>query len=376
VSSDSVQTADCARELKLEALIRSDALRELREFLMNVPAFRPLLETLIQIRLIVDANIIQSELRWRLARRRKPDARSGLHEDIVAGVVVLFAPVFLKSEIEEHMEEIALETDVAVTQAMEEWQRLQVLINFYQPLAFNIPDHEVVDVDDVPYKRAYEELAALAVYSRDPHLPRMNVPVISLSLDLTLRKHARSSSVFVHITLGSTIAATIGFGALKTLFELVRSAGQAFRRLPTAVQVSVAAMGIGLLIHPSSREKITRFFRSLGQGVIELKPILLPVLVDVVSQFLTAAAESAETRKQIESALPSTKKRSAIMHARTVCLMSKEPLSVAEIERRMRFDGYASRSANFAAYLQRLLRTSKQFIEASPGMWSLQQVQI
>jgi hypothetical protein len=56
--------------------------------------------------------------------------------------------------------------------------------------------------------------------------------------------------------------------------------------------------------------------------------------------------------------------------------MSKEPLSVAEIERRMRFDGYASRSENFAAYLQRLLRTSKQFIEASPGMWSLQQVQI
>lgn len=375
VSSDSVQTADCARELKLEALIRSDALRELREFLMKVPAFRPLLETLIQIRLIVDANIIQSELRWRLARRRKPDARSGLHEDIVAGVVVLFAPVFLKSEIEEHMEEIALETGVTVTQATEEWQRLQVLIHFYQPQAFQIPDPEVVDVDDLPYKRAYEELTAVAVYSRDAHLPRMDIPVISVSLDLTLRKHARSSSVFVHITLGSTVVATIGFGALKTLFELVRSAGQAFRRLPTAVQVSVAAMGIGLLIHPSSREKITRFFRSLGQGVIELKPILLPILIDFATQFLTAVAETAETRRQIESALPPTRKRSAIMHVRVICLMSKEPLSVGEIERRMRIDGYVSRSANFAAYLRRLLHDSQQFVEVSPGMWSLLQVQ-
>jgi hypothetical protein len=290
-------------------------------------------------------------------------------------VVVLFAPVFLKSEIEEHMEEIALETGVSASQATEEWQRLQVLIHFYQPQAFHIPDPEVVDVDDVPYKHAYEELAAVAVYSRDSHLPLMDVPVISVSLDLTLRKHARSSSVFGHITLGSTVVATIGFGALKTLLELVKSSGQAFRRLPTAVQGSVAAIGIGLLIHPTSREKITQFFRSLGQGVIELKPILLPVLVDVVSQFLTAAAESAETRKQIKSALPSTKKRSAIMHARTVCLMSKEPLSVAEMERRMRFDGFVSRSANFAAYLRRLLRTNTQFVEPAPGRWSLQGVQ-
>jgi hypothetical protein len=135
-------------------------------------------------------------------------------------------------------------------------------------------------------------------------------------------------------------------------------------------------MGIGLLVHPKPREKVTQLFRSLGQGVIELKPILLPVLIAVATQFLTAAAEAAETRKQIESVLPSTKKRSAIMHARTVCLMSKEPLSVAEMERRMRTNGYVSQSANFAAYLRRLLCTSKQFVEASPGLWSLQQTEV
>src|SRR5258708_27593078 len=94
MSSDSVQTVDREGNLELETLFRSDTLRELREFLLKVPAFRPLLETLIQIRLIIDANIIQGELRWRLARRQKPHARTGLHEAIVAGVVVAFAPGF------------------------------------------------------------------------------------------------------------------------------------------------------------------------------------------------------------------------------------------------------------------------------------------
>ncbi len=49
--------------LDLERLIRSDELRELREILQGLPAFRPLLEKLIQIRLIIDADIIQGELR-------------------------------------------------------------------------------------------------------------------------------------------------------------------------------------------------------------------------------------------------------------------------------------------------------------------------
>ena len=375
MSPDSTQATDRATNLELETLFRSDTLRELREFLLKVPAFRPLLETLIQIRLIIDANIIQGELRWRLARRQKPHARTGLHEAIVAGVVVAFAPEFLKTEIEEHIEEIALETGATLTQATDEWRELQVLVHFYEPQTVGIFNPELVDVDDVPYRRAYEELAATAVYSRDPHLTQMNVPVISASIDLALRRHARSGSVCVQVTLGSTVSVAIGFGALMTLFEFVKSAVQVFRRLPIAVQVGTGTIAAGLLIHPKSREKITDCFRALGQKAITLKAMLLPVLVGVADQFFTALAEASETRKQIESALPPTRKRSAIMHARAICLMSKEPLSVAEIERRMRNDGYVSRSAHFAAYLRRLLHESKQFVEASPGMWRLQQVQ-
>ena len=63
MSSDSMPIMEREMNLELEALFRSDTLRDLRELLLKVPAFRPLLETLIQIRLIIDANIFQGELR-------------------------------------------------------------------------------------------------------------------------------------------------------------------------------------------------------------------------------------------------------------------------------------------------------------------------
>jgi hypothetical protein len=358
---------------ELTSWIRSDGLRDLRELLAVVPAFRPLWEMLVQTRLIVDANIVQSELRWRLARRLKKDARSALHEAIDAGVVIPFAPFFLKSEIEEHIEEIALESGATVAEALAEWRAFEPHVLFYEPQASTDSD-PAVDLDDLPYKHAYQELAATAVYTKDRHLQRMNVPVLTVSLDTTMRRFARSSSVLVHITLGSTVAATISLGALVALFQLVKQAAQAFRRLPTAIQVGAGAMAMGLLIHPKSREKIKDFSQSLRRRATQLEPILRPFLDNVAHQFFAALAEAGETRKEIESVLPATTKRTAITHARAICLMSKEPLSLAEIERRMRDHGYVTRSANFATYLRRLLRTSKQFAEVSPGMWNLQQL--
>jgi len=50
--------------------------------------------------MVMDASAIQGELRWRLRRRAKPAARTGLHEAIEAGVVIAYAPIFLNQEIE------------------------------------------------------------------------------------------------------------------------------------------------------------------------------------------------------------------------------------------------------------------------------------
>jgi hypothetical protein len=88
-------------------------------------------------------------------------------------------------------------------------------------------------------------------------------------------------------------------------------------------------------------------------------------------QFAAAQQIAMQTYAEVQSALPEPRRRSAIQRARSICLVSKEPLSTLEIERRMRKEGYSTRSKDFGRYLRRLLRGSEQFLEVGPGMWSL-----
>src|ERR1700674_3086742 len=99
---------------KLRPLSRSDALPGFRRLLVHLPAFREAFGDLVQIRLVIDASIVQKELRWRIGSRRDPDARSGLHEAIDSGTILAFAPMALKQEIEQHIDEIAQDAGVPV----------------------------------------------------------------------------------------------------------------------------------------------------------------------------------------------------------------------------------------------------------------------
>jgi hypothetical protein len=53
------------------------------------------------------------------------------------------------------------------------------------------PNVKAVDPDDLPYKHTCEELGA-PVYSREGDLRAMQVPVVAVLLDSTLRRHARA----------------------------------------------------------------------------------------------------------------------------------------------------------------------------------------
>ena len=102
------------------------------------------------------------------------------------------------------------------------------------------------------------------------------------------------------------------------------------------------------------------------------EPSILRTVGGMGNQFSAAKAIASRTHDEIHSALPRPRRRSAIAQARLICLISKQPLSLPEIGRRMRSEGYSSRSKHFVRYLRRVLRESKQFVEVSPGMWSLQ----
>jgi hypothetical protein len=364
-----VEGCDCVR---LEDLFPSDSLVGMRNLLASAPVLYPLLRQVVHVRLVIDANIVQQELRWRSARRRNPAARSSLQEAIDSGIVVALAPTFLKSEIEDHLPDMSAETGVPVEVVRQHWQDFQTQLNFYEPRVLGHRLIDAVDQDDVPYKRTCEELGADAVYTYDGDLGKMKVPVISVPLDLTLRKHARSSSVVIGVTLGSGFVLTISFEALREAYRVIQKTILGFQRLPEWAKLGMGGFLLGVLAHPKSRAKLIETWSCVRRAAEECQPGVFAAIAEVAMQFFAAQQLSSQTYAEIQSALPQRRRRSAIQFARSICLISGTPLSVSEIKRRMLNEGYSTRSKNFSGYLRRLLRESEQFAEVAPGVWSLQ----
>lgn len=351
-----------------KSAIPSDQLPLLRDFLSMSPQFREIFGDLLELRVVIDANIVYGELTWRLGKRRNPAARSALHEAIDSGTIVAFAPPVLEEEIRQHIGEIAERAKVPVSRALQEWQQFKLLLHFYDPEPLTQAGADPVDPEDLPYKLVCEQLGAQAVYSRDRHLQDMGAPVIRLQLDLTVRDYARASSVRLTISVGATFSVIIGFGALVGLFQ---ACVQILKQLPTPVKLILLVGALVVVVHPKLRAKVADFFRSFSSQLDGLKPALRDALGDLLTQATIANATAKNAYAEIQSILPPTRKVSAVVRARAICLLNKEPLSLQEMEVRMRKEGYVSRSQNFTAYLRRVLRKDKRFVEVSPGRWTV-----
>lgn len=113
-------------------LFRSDMFKSLYELLRLIPGGSNFLASSIRVRLVLDANVVQGELRWRL-KRQNPAARSDLQEAIDSGIVTAVAPTFLESEIAEHLPRIAAATKKSVPEARAEWLDFRMRIQLYSP---------------------------------------------------------------------------------------------------------------------------------------------------------------------------------------------------------------------------------------------------
>ena len=386
---------------RLDRLFRSETLPTLRRFLEMSPDLKSLVETqILQIRAIVDANRIHADLRWKLSKRDDPRNRSGLEEDLDAGVLVLIAPDFLEVEIEKYLPILAEETGATLPEAEHVWESLRAKLHFYPPLSpmpdgwadpnNSAPNREIVDPKDLPYLHASRELG-LPVFTSDRHLQKMGAPVIWVCiyttcrdhirtdtancgharLDMACRDHARSTSATLGFTLGSTFTVTIGVETLQAAIRGIKSLFEGFRRLPPWLQLAAAGGLAAIVIHPKSRAKLAQGWESACSAAAQAKGPMFEGFLVLMQQLAAAQSDAAKTLHQIHAALPPDKKVTAIVHARRICVISADPLSTEEIVRRMRNEGYVSRAKDPEVYLRRVMRSSGQFAEVSPRMWEL-----
>jgi predicted nucleic acid-binding protein len=351
--------------MRLDQIIRSDSLPHMSALCERHAVLQQVVDKTLQIRLVLDANIVQRELRWRVGRRQKEDAKTALHEAIEAGVVVPLAPTVLVEEINDHVAKIAKDKRVSEGRVREEWTKFRQHIHFYEPESTEIAG-DYVDPDDIPYKQTCIELGAHAVYTKDHHFQSMDVPLLMLDLDGVFRKYARANSVKLAFTLGSTFSITVSVSVLK---ELLTVSMKGIRRIPTPLKIAFGAAIAAALIYPKSRTKIIELCKTLWNKLNS--PKLRALLSSLVVQLAEAHEDARLTANQIKAALPMPRKRSAVVYAREICLIEGGPISLEAMEMKIRKAGYLTRSRNFAGYLRRVLRGSPAFVEVSSGTWSL-----
>lgn len=357
-------------EITLEAVFPSDSLAALGNFLRGVPALAVFARELIQLRVVLDANEVQREIRFRLTRRQA-EARSGLHEAIAAGVVVALAPPFLDEEIAKYASQIARDTGRSIDEVHAEWSVIRELLRVYDPKEGDDPDAALIDPKDVPYKLVFDELGADAVLTRDRHFERMGVPVIKQTPSRALRDYARASSVSVGLGVSAGVVVTISYASLRGMYAVIEKSLRAVGDLPEWAKLLLAAGIAAAVVHPKSRSWLVERWQRFRATVASITPELATALETAARLYLEAQQKTMQTRSALQGSLPRTRRRTALQMARVICLAHPEPLYIGEIVVRMKAEGYVSEAKHFNRYLRKQILGSGQFTEVSRGRWTL-----
>lgn len=354
------------KEFRLGDILRSDKLPTLLNFVQSVRAFSPFIRDFVKFRIVLDASIAQEHLRWLLGKRINLSATTSIHEAIVSGAVVAFAPSFIEGEILEHEGEIASDTGAPIAEVRRLWLVMRQSLQLYPIDA--VPDEvkQLVDHDDEPYRIVRQQVGARAILTRDPHFLKMGEPVVMEQIDPVLRDYARASTVKIGVALGSGMAFTISLEMIPLLFRALKGLAGWIQRQSATTQLVLLCGALVLIIHPKSRAKFVSAWQAIAPFITDLA---LEALTPIMLEAAQATEDASRHLRTLEGVFPPPGKTTLIMHARAVSIMAKGPMSLDEFERRVRQDGYVPRSSNSRTYLRRVLLQAPDFVQVTRGKW-------
>src|SRR6185437_10919352 len=188
---------------RLGRVFRSKLLPALVDWLRAVSANDHTLLDIESFSILLDANKVIAEIRWRLGKRTKSYALTGIFESIEARVLIAYVPNYTEQEIFENAEKIALEIGKSKDEVFREWRRIKPFLRVLETAMQQVEVIELADPKDLVYMAAQQQLGLPAIYSADPHLQRMGAPLVKRRIDNDLRNYARASAVTIGVSFGS-----------------------------------------------------------------------------------------------------------------------------------------------------------------------------
>lgn len=247
-----------------EMTFKSSLLAQVRELERGNSILADAIGEVAQFRLVIDANIVVSEL---LHRIRYPERQTAVEELIQSTVFVVVAPTWLETELKTSaLPQTAARRGVPLESLEAQWAEYRKLLIWDATIPeADLSDTTVLDPKDLPYVVAQLRHDACGVLSKDPHVAKMGGTQLSFDFILSARTYARTVVISVGIRVSGRMLGMLAAGAL---VEGVKGSAKLISKLPPRVQVALAAAAIVAMLHPKSRawmlEKAERLFEVLA----------------------------------------------------------------------------------------------------------------
>lgn len=345
----------------------SDHLREFRTLAVLWEALRPAIGNILQIRLVIDTNMVIAELLQLAKPHHVPTYRTALQELMASETIICYAPLQLKGEIEQHWLEVAENNGVAPKAAKALWDSYAPHLRFC-PVNLESTDlGGVPDPADLPFTLLAARIGA-QIYSRDPHIAAMGGHVVTLDCVLRLRDYARYKTAEVAIQIGGVAIVSGTLGALILVFKALKAALSVFTRLPPGAKVIILLGLVWALADEGRRRALMAGWQKIASSLTET---LGSPIQEAFGELAKVKPLAADALRQVAREIRQDKRLPLRVLLRATLEGEASFLSLREIEMRVRAAGYRTTAKHFRAYIRKVLRQDPSFRRAGAGTWAL-----
>lgn len=245
-------------------LIPSDVLTTFGELYRDGNPFA-MFCSVFRVDLILDANVVISELRWFTTRRIKPNARSTLLNVLEAGTLSAWAPAYIEHDVLKQVPTI-VNQGAKEEEILAHWVRLKAHINFVD--VGGVPERmgNHIDVQDVPYLRLQRRIEArIIIDDRDIHSTGGKA-VPPFKILGALRAYSRTSAVHLTLQVNGHKLGALGFAALA---ELLKAAAPKLKQPAGSIPKSSWVSLLTLAVVAAAVPTVENWLRSQASRAIE-----------------------------------------------------------------------------------------------------------
>lgn len=333
-----MSTAEAATLDWSEELEHSEAVDAVMAVAARMYELNAILGDFLQIHVIVDTNIIYSDLLAIVrAGRRAGRKRPAILELLAKRTLIGYFPQERIAEVHAKCVELSTRYSVPVDEVTTLWVEYQKHLNIVSThnLERERLDTRTLaarDESDVPFVQARHIVGASVILSNDADLRASGAPVMPWSrVPVDLRHFSRKQGLRAAVFLGTGTVIVIPILALIGCVKLIHNASKNIPR--QALIVAAVGLGIALLI-PQSRKFLIDAGKAALTGLKKVGAAVGPVIGDTYLAAAKAEARAKEMRPPLEKQLArALKGRLTLAQAiYRACLLGGQPmLTVAEV---------------------------------------------